>query len=125
MAYKEIPIISFPKGYFMFWTATTQAAFNITVTLFDDTAKYFQNSKQGTNIDPPLALGSSFINGNNLKVKIDIPSSANILTVIASNNLTTPDGKVIGYSYTIYAEDYNDMDYNDVCINLIAWAKKG
>ena len=125
MATKTIKISSFPKGYYMSWTVTTQAAFAVTVKLFDETKVYFEKTKQSMDINPPLAQGADFVNGTNLQVKIDIPQSAVIKNIINSYNMVNSDGVVIGYGYTIGIEDQTDEDYNDACILLVAWKRKG
>lgn len=118
----NIPI---PKGYFMSWFVTTQAAFKVTVTLKDNKKTYFSASKQNTHIDPPLAYGYDTIHGDNLKITIDIPQSSQILGQPHSNDITTDDGTVVGKEFNLCLEDSNDKDYNDVAINVVAWKSKG
>lgn len=113
------------KGYFMSWFVTTQAAFKITVTLKDDSKTYFSQSKQSINIDPPLAFSYSTVYGNNLKIKVDIPNSNQILGSPHSNDITTDDGIVVGKEFNLCLEDSKDMDYNDVAISIIAWKSRG
>ena len=83
----NVPI---PKGYFMSWFVTTQAAFKITVTLKDSSKEYFSESKQSTNIDPPLACSYSTVFGDNLKITVNIPQSSQILGGSHSNDITEP-----------------------------------
>ena len=118
----NVPI---PKGYFMSWFVTTQAANKIMVTLKDDSKEYFSASKQSTNIDPPLACSYSTICGNNLKITVDIPKSSQILGGPHSNDITTDDGTVVGKEFNLCLEDSCDKDYNDVAISIIAWKSKG
>jgi len=118
----NVPI---PKGYFMSWFVTTQAGYKITVTLKDNSTTYFTASKQGTNIDPPLACSYSTICGDNLKIMVDIPQSSQILGGPHSNDITTDDGTVVGKEFNLCLEDSHDMDYNDVAISIIAWKSKG
>ncbi len=118
----NVPI---PKGYFMSWFVTTQAAFKITVTLSDKSKTYFSASKQNTNIDPPLACNYSTVCGDGLKITVDIPRSSQILGGPHSNDITTDDGTVVGKEFNLCLEDSNDKDYNDVAISIIAWKTKG
>ncbi len=118
----NVPI---PKGYFMSWFVTTQAAFEIKVTLKDDSKTYFSKSKQNTNIDPPLACSYSTIYGDNLKITVDIHKSKQILGGPHSNDITTDDGTVVGKEFNLCLEDSGDKDYNDVAISIIAWKSKG
>lgn len=117
--------VHIPKGYFMSWFVTTQAANKITVTLKDDSKEYFSASKQSTNIDPPLACNYSTIYGNNLKITVDIPKSSQILGGPHSNDITTDDGTIVGKEFNLCLEDSGDKDYNDVAISIIAWKSKG
>lgn len=118
----NVPI---PKGYFMSWFVTTQAAFNVTVTLKDSVREYFSKSKRSMNIDPPLACSYSTVYGDNLKITIDIPQSTQILGGPHSNDITTDDGTVVGKEFNLCLEDSGDKDYNDVAISIIAWKSKG
>lgn len=118
----NVPI---PKGYFMSWFVTTQAAFKVTVTLKDSAKQYFSEPKQSTNIDPPLACGYSTIYGDSLKIVIDIPQSSAILGGPHSNDITTEDGTVVGKEFNLCLEDSKDKDYNDVAVSIVAWKSKG
>lgn len=118
----NVPI---PKGYFMSWFVTTQAANKITVTLKDSSKTYFSASQQSTNIDPPLACSYGTIGGDNLKITVDIPQSSQILGGPHSNDITTDDGTVVGKEFNLCLEDAGDKDYNDVAISIIAWKSKG
>jgi hypothetical protein len=117
--------VAIPKGYFMSWFVTTQAAFRITVTLKDDKKTYFSNTKQSTDIDPPLAYGYDYISGENLKIIVDIPQSKQILGSPHSNDITTDNGIVVGKEFNLCLEDSTDNDYNDVAISIVAWKNKG
>lgn len=125
MAQKVFSIDSFPQNYFMSWFVTTQAAFNISVTLSDSSRVYFTGSKQSVNIEPPLSQGAALISGNSLKLTVDIPQSNTIINSINSYNITRQDGSIVGYGFNISIEDSTDMDFNDVSITLVAWKSKG
>lgn len=125
MASKIFNIDSFPTGYYMAWFVTTQAAFLVNAKLYDSETTYFQNSKQSTNINPPLAQGAQMIAGNSIQLSIDEPQSTQLSSSINTYNITTDDGTVVGYGYNISIEDQTDKDYNDVSISLVAWKNKG
>lgn len=125
MPQKTFNIDSFPKGYFMSWFVTTQAANAITVTLADSSGTYFSQTKQSMNVNPPLAQGASTINGNSLVLTINIPQSAGILNSINSYVITRADGSGVGFGFNISIEDSTDNDFNDASISLVAWATKG
>ncbi|MDQ7029714.1 MAG: hypothetical protein Q9O62_08035 [Ardenticatenia bacterium] len=126
MAEKTYHLDAFPKGYYMSWFVTTQAAFEVKVKLFDETKKvYFDGSRQSTEIKPPLAQGADFIKGDKLTLVITEPQSERIDSSINTYAITTNDGTIVGYGYNICVEDQTDKDYNDVCISLVAWKHKG
>jgi hypothetical protein len=125
MTSKTFYIDSFPQGYFMSWCVTTQAAFLVKAKLFDSSTVYFENSKQSTNIQPPLAIDAAIIKGTDVQLTIDEPESSKLDASINTYNITTDDGSIVGYGYNICIEDQNDMDYNDVCISLVAWKIRG
>jgi hypothetical protein len=125
MASKTFNIDSFPKGYYMSWFVTTQAAFRVEAKLFDSAAVYFDKSKQSTDINPPLAQGAETLKGDNLQLTINEAASTKIDSSINTYNITTDNGSIVGYGYNICIEDENDKDYNDVSIALVAWKSKG
>lgn len=125
MSTRTFNIDSFPKGYYMSWFVTTQAAFLVNARLFDDSTTYFQNSKQSTNINPPLAQGAQTIGGNNVQITVDEPQSKNLSASINTYNITDDNGTIVGYGYNISMEDSKDNDFNDVCISLVAWKSRG
>ncbi|MDD3269989.1 MAG: hypothetical protein PHX14_11765 [Syntrophomonadaceae bacterium] len=125
MAQKTFTIDSFPQGYYMSWFVTTQAVFSVEARLFDNSRQYFDAVKQSTNIAPPLAQGADFIQGSGLKLLINIPQSTNIDSSINTYLITTDTGAVVGFGYNICIEDSYDKDFNDVCINLVAWKNRG
>lgn len=120
---KEYKVL-IPKGYFMSWFITTQAANKVTVTLSDDKKTYMSKSRQRTQIAPPLDCYYSMVEGDNLKITVDIPSAKNILGAPHSNDITTDDGTVVGKEFTLCLEDDVDKDYNDVAISIIGWKNK-
>lgn len=124
MVTKTISILM-PKGYFISWFVTTQAGHRVTVTLSDDKKTYFSKTKQNTNIDPPLDLGYATVEGNDLKVRIDVEHSTQLKERIYSNNINKGNGEVAGMAFTLCMEDYTDDDYNDIVINIIGWVTKG
>lgn len=116
--------IDMPKGYYLSWICTTQAAFKITVTLADEKKTYFTGSKSSTSINPPLAIGSETMVGTKLKLTIDIPQSTKIKTE-TNKNFVEVEGSEVARCCTLLAEDSNDDDYNDVHLSIIGWKHKG
>lgn len=125
MATKTYAIPNFEKGLFMCWNMYTQAAYQITVTLKDSSGTYLTQSKQSTSINPALAEGNSYINGDNLMLVVNIPQSSEIKASINSYTITRPDGQAAGYGFNLLVEDSTDEDYNDLYITMAAWMHKG
>lgn len=124
---RTIKVNNFNKGFYMSWFVTAQAYFTSTTTLKDDKKTYFKAEKKtrSTNINPPLAINASFIEGNNLELSIDIPESSEIKGSPFSNNILGPNGEEVGVSWIFCAEDASDEDYNDVYVALCCWKHKG
>lgn len=116
--------IDMPQGYFLSWFCTTQAAFKITVSLYDECKTYFMNSKESTDINPPLAQGAETLIGKNLRISIDIPQSVKI-RMETNKNFVEVEGVEVARCYTWLIEDQDDEDFNDMHLSLIGWKKKG
>ncbi len=127
MAKETLSIPGFNKGMFVVWDMYTQAAFKVNVTLKDTVKTYVENSKQTREIEPALAHGSAWMQGDNLAITIDIPQSPKFEHPMYQNTIFTPKGKVAGYVVTICVEDQpgGDDDYNDLLVTLTAWHAKG
>lgn len=119
-----IQLESFVKGEYLSWFVTTQAAYEIFVTLRDDQTTYFKNSKATTAIEPPLAVGTAQYKGSNLVLEISIPQSKDIKAIPSMSQIITNTGKVVGQSFTCCGEDWTDGDYNDFYVNIVGWKKK-
>lgn len=118
-------IIGIPKDYYMSWCVTTQADNTIRVKLYDDTTTYFDRSRRSVDILPPLALDASNVHGNELRLYIESSGSFPLKNNIVSYDITKKNGERVGKICDICIEDYLDDDYNDVCVSLVAWKKKG
>lgn len=119
-----IELKEFETGEYLSWFVTSQAANKVTVTLRDDKTQYFSESKDTTNIEPPLAVGSNRYVGKNLVLEISIPQSDEIRPLPAMHTIISDTGKVLGHSFTCCGEDWSDNDYNDFYINLVGWKSK-
>lgn len=117
--------VNIPKGYFISWFVTTQAANNVTVTIKDNKHEYLLNSKQSTDIRPELGVGADIVKGDGLKVIVRVDNAKHLIGSPHSNDITTDNGTVVGKEFTLCLEDYIDEDYNDVAISIIGWKSKG
>lgn len=114
----------FEKGEYLSWFVTTQASYEVTMTLRDDKKIYFKGTKKELNIAPPLAVGNDTYTGTNLRLEISIPESEDIKVIPSMTSIITNTGKVVGHSFTGCGEDWNDADYNDFYINIVGWKSK-
>ncbi|MCM1158913.1 MAG: dockerin type I repeat-containing protein [Bacteroidales bacterium] len=119
-----ISLESFNKGEYLSWFVTTQAAYEVTVTLKDDKKVYFTGKKKGTDIEPPLAVGNCQYTGKNLTLEISIPESEDIKAIPSMSTIITNTGKVVGQSFTCCGEDWTDNNYSDFYISVVGWKKK-
>lgn len=119
-----IPLNRFEKGEYLSWFVTTQAAYEVTVTLKDDRKTYFSKKKKSLSITPPLAVGSDEYIGDNLVLEVFIPESKEIRALPTTNTITADTGKVVAHTFTCCGEDWIDNDFNDFYINLVGWKSK-
>ncbi len=121
MTQKNYNVEVVKKGQYMSWFVTTQAANKITVKLFDEKKVYFEASKQSVNINPALAQGDSFVEGEHLELLIISSGSKEIKISPNSSEILSSVGKKVGEVFTLAAEDGDDEDFNDVFVVLSAW----
>lgn len=119
-----IQLGEFEKGEHLSWFVTTQAAYEVTVTLKDNKKTYFSAKKKSMNIEPPLAMGNADYVGSNLVLEISIPQSDGIHPIPSMSSIISDTGKVLGHSFTCCGEDWTDNDYNDFYINIVGWSSK-
>lgn len=119
-----IQLEAFEPGEYLSWFVTTQAAYEVTVTLKDDKKTYFTGKKKSVKIEPPLAIGTGQYTGKNLVLEISIPESDNIVAIPSMSTMITTTGKVVGQSFTCCGEDWKDDDYNDFYVSVVGWKKK-
>ncbi|MBB4304354.1 hypothetical protein GGD81_003412 [Rhodobium orientis] len=126
MASKTILLQSIPKNWYMAWNINTQAAFNICVTLKDDSKTYVDNQCNASqSFMPPLSTGYQQVVGSNMQLQITIASSDTIKTVLQPYSVPSDTGAIIGQGYNLLLEDSNDDDYNDLYASIIAWKASG
>lgn len=122
-AQKSIPF-DIKKGYYIFWTFTTQAAFTINVELKDNKRIYMVAHR--TSISPiPAEQGYAKVEGENLQLVINIPQSYQIDGRIQDMNILDSKSQMIVKTITLVGEDSDDLDYNDIFFNISAWRSEG
>lgn len=123
-ATKSIPL-NIPKGFYSFWTITTQAAFKIGFELRDTKQTYVSQSRQSQNILPPLSQTYARLEGDNLSLLISIAESKQIDARMKTMDITDSNNNLLARSVTIVGEDSTDMDYNDIFFTITAWRNQG
>lgn len=127
MAKKEYKLPELKKGYYLFWSVCTQCMYNCSVQMADNSGHVYFNSKKvsrSTNLQT-LEQGNHLLNGEDLKLIVDIPESSAINQSIPSGAITDSNGLTVGYVYSFCIEDATDEDYNDIYINVVGWKKEG
>ena len=111
------------KGQYMSWFITTQAANRINVKLYDSVKTYVNSNKASIHIDPPLAQGAAFVEGDHLKLEISSSGWNDLKTCHNMSDILTDACTPVGKSFSLAGEDYTDNDYNDVYVSISAWDK--
>lgn len=128
IATKTLRLEGFLKGQFMSWFMTTQAANKISVRLYDSKKTYVNASRQSTNITPPLSTDSADIVGDNLSLEIKAQNAEKLEAWFNNMKIcSATSGVSVGNFFVLAGEDQvgGDEDYNDICISITAWNKKG
>lgn len=120
---KTILLDGVKKGQFISQYITTQAANTISVKLYDNQKVYVDKSKASVNIEPPLAQGSAFVQGDGLSIDIASSGDYELRLRHTMSDISSDSGKCVGKSFALAGEDYIDNDFNDVCVSISAWNK--
>lgn len=124
MATVKMKLEGFNKGQYVSWFVTTQAANTIKVKMYDSKKVYFDKQKSSMSIEPPLAQGSAFLEGDNAVVEIESVQAKDLKTWHNMMQISSAtDASQVGSCFVLAGEDQNDEDYNDVYVNITAWNK--
>ena len=122
MAMKTISLGNIPQGWFMSWLVTTQAGYNICVTLKDSAKVYVDNvCRQNLQPLPPLSQGFLQVAGSGLTLTVEASQSGGLQVVNQPFSVPDKQGNIVGQGYTILMEDATDADFNDVFVSIVAW----
>jgi hypothetical protein len=116
------------NGYFMCWEVCTQAWYQSTVKLVDETGReYFEYHKPYRQSGEFTLLGQGVADctGNKLQLIVTSQVDDTIKQSINSYNITDSSAGTVGHGYNLCIEDSTDEDYNDIYVNLVGWIKKG
>lgn len=123
----EIPIKSFPKGWFVTWSVTSQCGFsgNIQIKSGETLLQKFEKTNRNSNIQF-LGQGNATIPSQDMSIVVTVNEGTGpIYERHHPNMVLNNKGDIVGTTITICIEDSDDQDFNDYCISLAGWAKKG
>lgn len=114
----NVPI---PRNFYMCWLVTTQSADLITVTLKDNSKTYFSQRKKSANIISPISCFHNLVQGDELKIVVDVQNSKQILGEPHSNDITMETGIVVGKEFNLCLDASTGKDYKDIAFSIVAW----
>jgi hypothetical protein len=116
--------IDIPKGYYMCLSFTTQAANRVFIKMYDEKKTYLDEERQSIEAEP-IITKSGIVEGDKLKLYLNIPASSKVEVRKVQKDITGEDGELIARVIVILVEDYIDYDFNDVILSITAWKNKG
>lgn len=122
-ASKTIPL-GIPENYFVTVAMTTQAAFEIGVTISDNNDTYFCKKRQSMEV-LPIITETFFVKSDSAKMTIDVPNSTRLDARMEIMDIKNEQEVLISRTIAMVAEDSNDYDYNDLQITISAWRSRG
>lgn len=123
----EIPIKSFPKGWFVTWSVTSQCGFtgSIEIKSGGEILDIYKKNTHSSDLNV-LGFGSRNIPSENMTIVVTVnEGSGPIYEQHQANLVLNQKGETVGITTAICVEDSDDFDFNDYCISLAGWAKKG
>jgi hypothetical protein len=128
MAQSTFELDQFVSGYFLVWNISTQCANTVNVKLTAGSKTYTDVSKTNSDWHFQLLEQKSAVFGNEGILRLTITSNqatSPLKQSITAGAINDAKARKVGYVYSICIEDQNDDDYNDVYVNIVAWAKQG
>ncbi len=113
---------------YILWHVCSRTASMATIVLKDDKKTYFTANKTNDSVVLQwLAQNAdTYTGGANLRIEIELKGDKenwNIKQSINSYNITDQQAKIVGCGYGFCVEDWEDNDYGDYCINVVAWPR--
>ena len=122
-----IPIKSFPKGWFVTWNVTSQCGYNgnIQIKSGEIVLEKIEKTSHSSNLQL-LGYGSIITPSEDMAIVVTVyEGSGQIYEQHQANMVLNNKGETVGITMAICIEDSDDQDFNDYCISLAGWAKKG
>ena len=123
----EIPIRSFPKNWFVTWNVTSQCGFNgnIQIKSGDTLLQRIEKTNHSSNLQF-LGYGYANIPSEDMTIVVTVNEGFGpVYERHQANMVLNNKGETVGITIAICIEDSDDQDFNDYCISLAGWAKKG
>ena len=124
MAHTEFLLDQYKKGNLIAWSVSTQCWNSVRIKIYAGSKVYFEGTKpfERSGELRVIGLGNSVLETDDvLKVNIEVPESSALQSSIVSGAISDKAVRRIGYVYDICIEDGFDMDFNDICINVVGW----
>ena len=125
MSSHHIPLEMIPQGWYMSWFMSTQAAYNICVTLKDSAGTYVNNACRQSTQFGVLSEGFAQVAGTGMGIDVNISQSDNVLVVNHPVVVPNIQGVIVAQGYVLCFEDAGDQDFNDLYVSITAWKNKG
>jgi phage tail sheath gpL-like len=117
----------FGAGYFLAWTISSQCANTgkVEITSGGKTLASVEKKTRDCNFTL-LGQSNAVINSNTVQVTVTI----NEATIELKNSqmegpISDNLSRKVGYTHVVCVEDSTDNDYNDICVSLVGWERRG
>lgn len=128
MAEKRISLDGIKKGDFIAYSVSTQTSSGSVTKMTAGIHNIFTATKEkgGSNAFSIIKQGQCDYDFYECpELVISIPGASELGISEVEGKILNKNQQRVGHSYTISVEDWIDNDYNDICISIIAWRKKG
>lgn len=126
MAQLNFELGEFPRGYFLFWTVSTQCEKKVHVKLKSGGKTLFEANK--TCSDKNLMVikqDYGIITSDCPELYIEVENSSSLQQSMVSGLIADDRSRRVGFVYDFCIESGNEDLFNDVYINVVGWQKKG
>ena len=124
-----VPIKSFPKGWYLTWSVSSQCYYNGNVQIKSggNVLQTIEKTDHSSNLQI-LGNGSALIPSEDMEIVItfyDGTEDEEILEQHQVNMILNKKGKPVGITIGMCVEDSYDQDFNDLFISLKKKKKRG
>jgi hypothetical protein len=117
-------------NYYVFWTVTSQYGDTCNVVIKDRSSEFCNVSKTDTVSSLKLLSQSNHMRPNtgSVEVIITADNADSIYASCVPKDISDEEGNQVGYNYAICFQCLKNGQpgvFNDIYVNVVAWAKKG